>query len=296
MTLEKGDIICREKEEGNELFIIKSGATSVQISVQDGSSKEIAQLASGEFFGEMAIFENAPRSATCVAKETCQIYKLHKNDFFNLMKFSPHAAIKIMKNMLDKTSDRVNASGKFITQMVKWGQEASLRAVTDKLTGVFNRRYLESELEKRFERAEKGKIPLSLIMADLDYFREVNEGYSHEIGDKYITEVAGVFKNNFRKSDIVARYGGDEFTILLPDTDLAEAMIVAEEVRKSVVALDFLKNFEGPELHPSVSLGVASFPMTGLTLKDIREQADQALYHAKKNGRNRVSSAPQVSK
>jgi diguanylate cyclase (GGDEF)-like protein len=94
----------------------------------------------------------------------------------------------------------------------------------------------------------------------------------------------------------VARYGGDEFTILLPDTDLAEAMIVAEEVRKSVVALDFLKNFEGPELHPSVSLGVASFPMTGLTLKDIREQADQALYHAKKNGRNRVSSAPQVSK
>lgn len=287
-----GSVIFRAKEEGNELFIIKSGSTSVRISLQDGAEKEIALLKAGEFFGEMAIFENAPRSATCIAAEECEILKLNKEDFFDLMKHSPHAAINIMKNMLNKTTDRLNASGQFITQMVKWGEDASLRAVTDKLTGVFNRRYMESESENRFTKAQKDAAPLSLVMADMDFFREVNEGYSHEVGDRYIVEVAKVFTSSFRKTDIVSRYGGDEFTILLPDTDLATAMAVAEEVRRNVERLDFLKNLEGPDLHLSVSMGISNFPATCSTLAELREQADKALYAAKHNGRNRVEHAP----
>jgi diguanylate cyclase (GGDEF)-like protein len=288
----KGDIIFREKEDGNELFIIKSGATSVRIHVQDGTEKEIALLKTGEFFGEMAIFENAPRSATCIAAEDCEILRMNKEDFFSLMKNHPHAAISIMKNMLNKTTDRLNSSGQFITQMVKWGEDASLRAVTDKLTGVFNRRYLESELENRFNKAQKDGTHLVLVMADMDFFREVNEGYSHEVGDRYIVEVAKVFTSSFRKTDIVSRYGGDEFTILLPDTDLETGMRVAEEVRKNVEKLDFLKNLEGPDLRLSVSLGLSCYPSTTGTLAGLTEQADKALYAAKHNGRNRVEHAP----
>ena len=288
MRLEKDDVIFREKEEGNELFIIKSGSTSVRIRVKDGAEKEIAVLKAGEFFGEMAIFENAPRSATCLAAEDCEILRLHKDDFFSLMKNSPHAAINIMKNMLNKTTSRLNASGQVITQMVKWGEDASLRAVTDKLTGVYNRRYLESELDNRFKRAQQDGTPLSLVMADMDYFREVNESYSHEVGDRYIVEVAKVFTGSFRSTDIVSRYGGDEFTILLPETDLETAMAVTEEVRKNVEKLDFLKDIEGPDLRLSVSLGVASYPATAGTMAELTEQADKALYAAKNNGRNRV--------
>jgi len=288
----KNGVIFRAREDGNELFIIKSGATSVRIHLQDGTEKEIALLKAGEFFGEMAIFENAPRSATCIAAEECEILRLNKEDFFDLMKHSPHAAISIMKNMLNKTTDRLNASGQFITQMVKWGEDASLRAVTDKLTGVFNRRYMESEVENRFNRAQKEGTPLSMVMADMDFFREVNEGYSHEVGDRYIVEVAKVFTSSFRKTDIVSRYGGDEFTILLPDTDLATAMAVTEEVRKNVEKLDFLDTLEGPDLRLSVSLGISSFPVTCATLAELKEQADKALYAAKHNGRNRVEHAP----
>ncbi|TAL32369.1 MAG: diguanylate cyclase [Spirochaetes bacterium] len=293
---QNGNVIFREKEDGNELFIIKEGSTSVRIRVQDGSEKEIAVLKAGEFFGEMAIFENAPRSATCLAAEDCEILRLHKDNFFSLMKSSPHTAINVMKNMLNKTTDRLNASGQFIMQMVKWGEDASLRAVTDKLTGVFNRRYLESELENRFNAARRDNKALSLVMADMDSFREVNEGYSHEVGDRYIVEVAKVFRQAFRETDIVARYGGDEFTILLPDTDLPTAMAVNEEVRKAVEKLDFLKDIEGPDLRLSVSLGVACYPSTSSTSKELTEQADKALYEAKHKGKNRVEHAPLVEK
>jgi len=284
------DIIFKEKELGDELYIIKSGSTSVRIKVQDGTEKEIALLKSGEFFGEMAIFDDAPRSATCIAAEDCEILSLNKNDFFNLMKLSPHAAINVMKTMLNKTTDRLNASGQFITQMVKWGEDASQRAVTDKLTGVFNRRFLESELNNLFNKCQENGSPLSLVMADMDYFREINEGYSHEVGDRYIVEVAKVFKETYRECDIVSRYGGDEFTILLPDTDIETAMNICELVRQNVEKLNFLDSIDGPDLHPSISLGVSNYPSTCKTLALLTEQADKALYEAKNSGRNRVVS------
>ncbi len=296
VKFKKGSPIFREKEEGNELFIIKSGSTSVRIHIQDGTEKEIALLKEGEFFGEMAIFENATRSATCIAHEDCEILRLHKDDFFSLMKTYPHPAISIMKNMLNKTTDRLNASGQVITQMVKWGENASLRAVTDKLTGVYNRRYMETEMENCFNRAVKENRPMVVVMADMDFFREVNEGYSHEVGDRYIVEVAKVFQNTYRKTDSVSRYGGDEFTILLPDTDLDTAMDLNEEVRKNVAKLDFLKSLVGPELHISVSLGLSCYPDTARTLAELKEQADKALYAAKNNGRNRVEHAPLIKK
>jgi diguanylate cyclase len=114
------------------------------------------------------------------------------------------------------------------------------------------------------------------------------------VGDQYIVEVAKVFKNTFRKTDITSRYGGDEFTILLPDTDLETAMKVAEEVRKSVEKLDFLDSLEGPDLHLSVSLGISCYPETASTMAQLTEQADKALYAAKHGGRNRVEHAPRA--
>ena len=127
-----------------------------------------------------------------------------------------------------------------------------------------------------------GIISLAIIL---------NEGYSHEIGDKYIIEVAKVFVQSVKKNHIVSRYGGDEFTLLLPETSLKECKEIAEKIRLGVMALDFLKKFKGPEINVSVSLGISNFPETCNDLKELREQADQALYRAKESGRNRVESA-----
>ena len=109
-------------------------------------------------------------------------------------------------------------------------------------------------------------------MADLDYFREVNENYSHEIGDRYIKEVAKVFSDKVDENDKVVRFGGDEFIILMPESDEKAASAKAEKIRKKVEKLDFLSAFEGPEMKVSVSLGIAVYPDCCDNLKELREK------------------------
>ncbi|MBN2535489.1 MAG: GGDEF domain-containing protein [Spirochaetales bacterium] len=288
IRVREGDILCKEGEEGNELYIIREGEIIGSIQLPSGKQKEIVVFHPGDFFGEMSIFENAPRSATCHAKQKGKIYRLHKNDFFSIIKSEPGIAIKMMYRMLNITTQRLRKTSKFLSDMVRWGDEASRRAITDELTGAYNRRFLDNSLDDYFETAKKNKKPLTLIMADLDYFRQINEAYGHEMGDKTILEVVKVFKKKLRETDILARYGGDEFTVLLPDTTLTVACNIAEEIRKEVEKLDFLSDMTGPVTSLSTSQGIASFPETADTLTALRKKADDALYQAKENGRNRV--------
>ena len=287
-TYKQDSIICSEGDEGNELFIIESGGATASIRVDDDEEKIISEFSPGDFFGEMAIFENALRSATITAREDSVILALDKNDFFSLMDKWPLVAIKIMRGMLDITSGRLSSTGRFISEMVKWGDNASRRAITDELSGLYNRRYLDSSLTEQFGKAQRNGSTLSIIMADLDLFREVNESYSHETGDRYIVEVASIFKKCLRSTDIIARYGGDEFTIVLPDTDIASARQLAENIRAAVAKLDFLKELPGPDLHLSTSLGLAAFPDHCSSIEDLKKRADEALYKAKETGRNKV--------
>ncbi len=288
LNISEGEALCSEGDEGQEMFIIETGKTEVTIQMQDGSAKKLTEFTAGDFFGEMAIFEDAKRSATCTALEESRVLRLNKSDFHKFMKKSPFAAIKIMREMLDITSHRLTNTSRFVSEMVRWGEEASKRAITDELSGLYNRRYLDTSLEEEFHKTEKNKTPLSLIMVDLDFFREVNEQYSHEIGDEYIVEVSKVFKKHFRNTDIISRYGGDEFTIILPNTGLKDAYDVAENIRKNVEKIDFLKKYKGPDIKLSTSQGIAAFPENTADLKGLKELADKALYRAKETGRNRV--------
>jgi diguanylate cyclase (GGDEF)-like protein len=288
LKVKEGDILCKEGEEGYELYIIREGEIAGSIQLPSGKQKEIVVFHPGDFFGEMSIFENAPRSATCHAKLDGKVFRLHKNDFFSLIQTNPCVAIKMMYRMLNITTQRLRKTSKFLSDMVRWGDEASKRAITDELTGAYNRRFLDNSLDDFFDTAKKSKKPLTLIMADLDYFRQINEAYGHDMGDKTILEVVKVFKKNLRETDILARYGGDEFTVLLPDTGLEKACNIAEEIRKEVEKLDFLSTMTGPVTHLSTSQGIASYPETVDTLQDLRKKADEALYQAKERGRNRI--------
>src|SRR5687767_11981349 len=158
---------------------------------------------------------------------------------------------------------------------------------TDGLTGLDNRRYIEQQLDLMFAHGERLSEPLSCVMCDLDRFKSVNDEYGHQAGDAVLKQFAGLLKKEAREIDLVGRYGGEEFIVLLPGTVLDAAVTFAERVRKQVEAHTFV--FEGGSLRRTLSLGVAGWPHPRVAHSDgLVRAADDALYVAKETGRNRV--------
>lgn len=161
---------------------------------------------------------------------------------------------------------------------------------TDGLTKLFNRRYFMELLELEFMRSKRYSSPLSFIMMDIDNFKDFNDTYGHLLGDKILVEVARILKENLRIHDQIGRYGGEEFALMMPETDLNGAVIVSERHRKHIE--QFVLFEQGQELRITISLGVASYPNPKvLSLDDFIKLADDALLSAKRAGRNRIHIA-----
>ena len=170
-------------------------------------------------------------------------------------------------------------------------QETLELSFTDSLTGVPNRRQLFARLEQEYSRSVRFGDPLSLLMIDLDLFKQINDRHGHTVGDGVLRGVALVLRRNVRKVDIVARYGGEEFCIVLPRIGKPEALEVAEKLRRAVGAA-LLPAPEGhAALHVTISAGVASLGIDADDVSGLVEKADTALYEAKRLGRDRVAVA-----
>ncbi len=161
-------------------------------------------------------------------------------------------------------------------------------ATTDMMTGLKIHHYFQTILIEEFERAMKYHRPLSLIMADIDNFKLFNDTYGHSAGDIVIKNVARLIKESVRQIDIASRYGGEEFAVILPRTDINEALIVAERIRSSIE--QEVVHHGGKSLRITISIGLTQFDAKiDRERNDVVERADRALYISKKNGRNRVS-------
>jgi diguanylate cyclase (GGDEF)-like protein/PAS domain S-box-containing protein len=163
-------------------------------------------------------------------------------------------------------------------------------SVHDPLTGLYNRRYMEEMLQREMRRAERNHQPISIIMLDIDHFKDVNDTLGHAAGDALLRKLSAFLLKNFRGADIACRYGGDEFVIILPNTSLDVAHQRAENLCASAkeLSVDFHHQFLGAL---TLSMGVAMFPTQGVTGDAILQAADTALYAAKDAGRNRVVAA-----
>ncbi|SDA47278.1 PAS domain S-box-containing protein/diguanylate cyclase (GGDEF) domain-containing protein [Pseudomonas sp. NFACC15-1] len=158
---------------------------------------------------------------------------------------------------------------------------------TDQLTGLYNRGHWESNLKAAFARYQRYGHALSLVMLDIDHFKRVNDTYGHQAGDKVIEHVARLLHEHVRESDVAGRYGGEEFGVVLSDTDKAGAQIFAERLRKAIEALEV--QFNDQTIRFTVSLGVADLSQPSNDHAELIARADQALYTSKKTGRNRVT-------
>jgi diguanylate cyclase (GGDEF)-like protein len=163
-------------------------------------------------------------------------------------------------------------------------------SIRDPLTRLFNRRYLEETLMRELARAQRDRLSLGILMADLDHFKQINDTYGHAAGDLVLQEVAQLLQQRTRPSDIPCRFGGEEIVLVLPGASFSTTWTRAQELCAAVQAL--VLHWGGKRLPPiSISVGVASFPTHGETLRELLDVVDQALYRAKNQGRNRVEAA-----
>lgn len=164
--------------------------------------------------------------------------------------------------------------------------ETQYLSVTDGLTGLYNRRHFEHNVEREFLRAKRYASALSLAMIDIDHFKDINDTYGHQFGDYVLREISKIIYESFRKTDMVYRYGGEELAVILTETSIENATIPLERLRIKISEQQFLYN--GKVANITISVGLGSYLIKMSTKAELIEAADKALYKAKENGRNRV--------
>ena len=174
-----------------------------------------------------------------------------------------------------------------VTELFKLKEEFKKLANTDPLTNLYNRRFFTEQSGKEYQRAKRYSLSMTLISIDIDHFKSINDQYGHPAGDQVLIEVAKQLHGNLRQTDILARIGGEEFSILLPETSPQSAIAFAERIREEQSKLTIIGDWQG-EITLSVSIGVSSFLASDETFDDLFSRADKALYQAKNSGRNRV--------
>ena len=173
-----------------------------------------------------------------------------------------------------------------VSDMVSYQKKLVRINQVDYLTGVYNRNFMENQLLKEIERCNRFKCQLSLLMIDVDHFKNINDNYGHQCGDATLKDITRRISANIRKTDFLIRYGGDEFCCLLTETPHQAAFKVAEQLRRAICDHPF--EFNGTSYSCTISLGVASLGASDKSLEDLLRKADNALYGAKNCGRNIV--------
>jgi len=204
--------------------------------------------------------------------------KIVQNDLYEMNKLLKQGNITLENMLAQKNEELLSKNKELEEKLIK----IEYLSVTDTLTNISNRRMFEIMIKKEFSRAKRYKHDLSIIIIDIDFFKKVNDTYGHKYGDKVLCELATLLQKTIRENDFLARWGGEEFAILLPDTNIEHCVITSEKLRKSVSQMEFSNG-----LTITCSFGISQYKLNE-NLDELFIRADKALYNAKENGRNKV--------
>lgn len=264
------------------IYVVLTGRLSVHLGNPSFSPHIVFEA--GDCVGEMSILDGKPVSAYVIAKEKSRLLMIHQEALWALINIS-HG---VSRNILYILAGRMRYNNDALITSARIQVESERVAMTDGLTGLHNRRWLSDSFKRQMHRCELDKLPCTVIMLDIDHFKEVNDQYGHIAGDRILCSVAQALLNTMRPADLIARYGGEEFALCLPDTSVKDSKLISERLRISIA--NTTTTFEEGKLLPAVtvSLGIAQM-QPGQTLDSLISSADSALYRAKAQGRNCIS-------
>jgi diguanylate cyclase (GGDEF)-like protein len=279
-----GEPLLSTEKENRFLYVVVSGRCAIIL----GQDEEVplTTVDPGECVGEMSIIDSRVPSAEVSATEPTIVLEIEQETLW-LMVTASH---EVARNLLYIMSERVRYSNLVIADTMEMQRKYQRYATIDALTGLHNRGWLDDMFSREIKRTERDQLPLCLIMIDVDNFKDFNDVHGHLAGDRALIKVGESIRSPLRPNDLVARFGGEEFSVLLPETTLEHAKVVAERLREKVESTD-LGSFDGVDLPGvTISLGIAEYEV-GFELETIIAAADVAMYHAKRGGRNRIEIA-----
>jgi len=275
-----GEVLLSPQRENHCVYIVLSGRLTVHLGALD--APKIADLGPGQCAGEMSLIEDKDPSAFVIATENSHLMVISHTLLWRLVDRS-HT---FCKNLLVVLSERVRSDNEYIASSLGVLRQAERNAHTDALTGLGNRHWMRTMFEREVTRTMHANKALCLMMIDVDNFKLFNDRYGHVAGDRVLVAVAEALREYLRPTDLVARFGGDEFAVLLPDLQLKQARQTAERIRQQVAGL----SPSSLATAVTISIGLASRTADD-DVATLVQRADEAMYDAKQGGRNRVAVA-----
>ncbi|MBI5891803.1 MAG: GGDEF domain-containing protein [Nitrosomonadales bacterium] len=277
-----GEKLLQPELANHYLYLILEGELRVHLIGQ--ATLEHVTLAAGECTGEISLVDGQNPSALVVAVKPTRVLAVPHDTVWSLVDQSHEVA----RNLLAIIAGRMrNDNSALITSHSKRKQYEH-QATVDTLTGVHNRRWMNEAFPRVLQRCAIDALPSAIMVIDIDHFKRVNDTYGHLVGDVALKMMANVMSVNLRPHDLLVRYGGEEFAILLPDTRIEEAKSIAERLRTMISSNEI--HSEDQVFRITISIGIAA-SRKNEKLEDLFGEADRALYQAKESGRNRVEIA-----
>jgi len=276
-----GETLLETDQENDRLYVILSGSLHVYLNRE--RSEPVTTLGAGETVGEMSILDGGRVSAIVVAAEPCRLVAMKEELLWSMVQVSHSAAC----NLLTILTRRLRNANQIIEDQIAQFNSYREYGSIDSLSGLHNRHWFDQMLGRLLHRCHLAGKPLSLVMIDMDNFKEINDSFGHLAGDRAIHGIAQAIVGNSRPGLLAARYGGDEFVIILPEIELSRATAIADRLRQGVMNATILDHHDNALPGLTLSVGVAEAP-PGTGRDQLLAAADAALFRAKNGGRNRV--------
>lgn len=278
---EVGAYIYIKDAQGNYIY-----ANTLTCQLFNCTVEEIQGADDSQFFSS-PLLEQIVENDQFVLKNRKQIEVQERNQLRHSGQVFIYKSVKIP--LINTNNEVIGLCGVStdVTDLYNIQKQLQLQANTDFLTLLANRRHFMEQAEKEVSRSIRYQVPLSLIIADLDHFKRINDTYGHDIGDEVLISVSNIFKRSLRKEDIIGRIGGEEFALLLPHTNLRSALLLAKRIQHDI-AQSSVTSHANEDIKVTISMGATELSHCDSCYQCLYRKADEALYQAKEAGRNKV--------